>query len=144
MSDVSWTVGTSPDGDQTVDFIEGTHPTLTRGQTVNVQLGFAPGSSAYATLREYLDYAHAVVTNVGLDGTPTYRELHTDTHDLLLSFEPTGTDQPTDATGWWGVLVGGQDRSTLVGDRLLDFQIFVLAEFSEHADRSAAETAHEV
>lgn len=142
MSDVSWTVNTSPDGDQTVAYIEGPHPTLTRGQNARVNLGFAPGSTAYATLREYLDFTHAVVTPIGLDGTAYYRELHSDTEELLMSFEPTGTDHPTDVTGWWGVLTGGQDRSSLVGDPRLQFQVFVLAEFSEHADRGAAKTAH--
>lgn len=145
MTDVSWTVNTNTDGDVTVDYLEAPMPTLTRGHTARVTLGFAPGSSAYTTLVAYLDYAGAVATTQGIDGTPYYRELHTDTEELLVSFDPSGADQPSSIVGWWGVITGGTDRTTVQGgDPRIELETFVLAALSDHADRAAAKTAHKV
>lgn len=143
MSDVSWSIDTSPDGTVTATEVLGNPPTIQRAETINVRVGFDT-ETPYTTLREYLDFAGNVATMKALDGTAYYRELHTDTEELLLGFNPDGADMPSAVPGFWGVLTGGRDvtRPTMTGFTL-DLQMFVLAEYSDHADRAAAKTAHE-
>lgn len=144
--DVSWTINTNTDGDVTADAIAGGMPTLTRGRTQRIRFWFPVSSQTnYETLREYLDLAtpSAVATGV-FKGDPRYKELHSDSEELLMSFDPTGSDIPATVTGFWAVLTGGRDRTpSHIGEHVLEFEVFMLAELSEHADRSAAKTAHE-
>lgn len=135
----TWTIGTSDDGDVTAQFVEAPVPSYTRGDEVTLTVGFGT-RTAYETIREYGDYAGRVATFTALDGTPLYRELHTDTHDLLLSVRPDTANVP----GLWGVLTGFDDATALPGaDAAADLSLFMLAEYADHATRSDAETAHE-
>lgn len=154
MADVSLTLNTSPDGDQTVDRLVGSRrgaaawPLISPGRTEPLQLGWDPSNSAtYETVRKYVRLGgrpSAVATMVGLDTTPFYRELHAETEDLLISLDPDGSGFGSDVDGLWGVIVGGSDATNNVRTRYeLAVEVFVLAELSEYANRGAAESAHE-
>lgn len=143
MMDVSWTIGTSPDGAVTAERLLGGMPTYTRGQTITLQFGFQQAN--YETLREYLDFVHTPSTTTSLSGTAYYRPNHTDPESLLMSFDPSGSSIPASVTGLWGVLVGGSDETDhTLSNNQISLQVFVLAELAEYADRTAVETAHKL
>lgn len=145
MTDVSWTLGLAPDGDVTVDRVEGSEiPSLTRAETEPLVLGFDT-EATYETVREYLDYPTATVTDQTLDGTPFYRNTSADVNEVLVSLRPTGADMPNPYTGVWAAIVGGEDRTNgVANDYRIEFDLFVLAEYGEHMDRAAAKETHEV
>lgn len=146
MTDVSWTINTSEQGDLTADWVETEVPTIIRGDTITVTLGFSPSNRLnLLDLRRYLAVSDAVVTKVGVDGTPYYRELHREERELLVKITPTGTDIPGPwVRGWWGVITGGQDLSSIPGgDHRLELETFVLAFGNEHNDRFGAKAGHE-
>jgi hypothetical protein len=145
MADVAWTVNTNPDGDLVFDYLNGGHPRLIRGSTQSLEF-HTDTRATFETLRGYLDYIDAVATTVGLDGTPYYKELHSQAESLLLLIEPTGADVDPSATGIWAVLVGGDDEHDTVNDDhfAIVIEVFVLAERADYDTRSQAKTAHEV
>lgn len=143
MTDVSWTLKTSPDGDVTADTLLGSAPSVRRGETTAATFEFGT-SSAYTTIREYLDFAGRASTLVALDGTPYYRENHNDTEELLIGVNPSGADLPSEYLGWWGILMGGADQTPGANTVYrVEMEFFVLDEFSNLADRSAAKSTHE-
>lgn len=98
------------------------------------------------TLLQYLDYAGAVAT--GEDGAhvPWYRsqlDSRADVGSLVLGIEPSSDIEDRSVTGLWGVVTGGRDvRNSTLTNWQLELEVFVLAEYREHSDRAAMESAH--
>lgn len=141
MADVSWTLNTAS-GDVTADRVVGQPTTVTRGTTQRITVGFDT-SSPYTTIRDLLEYSADVSTFDG-QGTDYYRETHGQGDTLLVGFNPDGADQPSEVLGFWAVVTGGSDAVNAVYTRhRVELQVYILAKYSAHADRSAAKTAHE-
>jgi hypothetical protein len=150
MSDASWTVGLNT-GDVIVDFVQGSVPSYQRAKRQTLTVGFrerSSGSSAldrYESLRELGDYAHTVATFTSIEGAAFYRENHTTSTELLVSFEPSQDVKDQNIPGFWGVVVGVQDETMIPGaDASLGLEVFLLAEFKEYADRSAVKSDKEL
>lgn len=144
---IPWTV----DGVD-VDGIEGSVPTVTRGVERTATLLFEEASESatafderYRTLRRYLEYDPGPLVRRWTtdDGPPRYRERVPDDASVstyVVDVEPDAG--VADAEGFWAVVVGGETDSRGFGNhRLLTLDLFVLAELSEYADKSAVETA---
>lgn len=143
-NDTTWTI----DG-IVVDGLSGPTPTFTRGQSVPLTLIFEPIRSVaaddydvrYRALREYLGYANGASISKGItnSGKPYFHEeVSPDApiDSFVLPIEP-GADV-IDAVGFWALLLNGEDKSEPVADqRRLKFNVFVLAERDEYADKQA-------
>jgi hypothetical protein len=105
-------------------------------------LGFA---ERYRDVLDYLDYRGEDVVRYGLSdrGEPWYRERLPPTAPVDSLVVPI--DAPADIQedrSLWAILVDGEDVSNPLGSsRRIDLTLFVLAERSEYADRSAVEAA---
>lgn len=142
--DVTWTV----DGIVT-DGLASSTPDLTRGQEISLPLVFhaarsvadSPFDERYRDLRAYLEFANGAPLQFGVtnEGVPWFRErlpARASVDTLVVPIEP-GADV-IDASGVWGLVVGGADSSEPVADlRQLDVDVFVLAERDEYVDKQA-------
>lgn len=144
-SDPYWTIGGT-----IADALVGQTPTVTRGTEITLSVIFEPAERAtfytdrYHALLDYLDYANEapVETGVTQTGRTWYKENTTDAPvtSFVVGVDPS--PDIIDATGFWGIVTGGQDRSVPIAElRRLDLTLFVLAELDEFADRAAVETA---
>lgn len=143
-TDVSWAI----DG-ITAEGLVGVTPTLIRGSTPTLTFEFksAPWTSVsasytarYRDARAYIDYANESTVRRGTTsrGVPWYREYlpsRADVGSLAVPIEPAAD---TEISGIWGLVVGGEDQSQpSTARRVLDIEVFVLAERDEYADRDA-------
>lgn len=136
-TDTSWLIGRSR-----VDGIEGEHPTLTINETSTFNVVLTPQRLAnhigrYEQLRDRLMYASdTVTTGTTYDGRPWFTERHND-ESLVVKVQP-GRDRSLATRGVWGIIVGGDDATTLPGTLArLSVDILVLAELRDYPNREA-------
>lgn len=129
-----------------------------QGGTLQVnQGGTLITNGAESRWRQLFDFAvHAgqAAVDRSIDNTAWYADQldsEARVNSLLMGIEPQGDLSDEQFDGFWGIVMGAQDvRTVNTGESgnqgtwhmTLDFN--VLAPFSEHADVSAAQTAHEV
>jgi hypothetical protein len=112
--------------------------------------GSGSGSlNRYTAARQYLDYAGSVATGTDVDNVPWYREQQPPRATVdspLVALVPSPELRATaEIQGVWGVIVDGADESLpALSSFELTFEVFVLAEYADYADRAAVETEFHV
>jgi len=152
MVDPTWTIH-GADYDVAVDGLLNDFIDRRRGETVTLECEVrrrGPGSTVaaaetrYERLVNYHDFAGATDVSVDDQRVPYYRESvpsRADITSLLVGVEPNGTI--AGGAGVWGIVSGGGERSRLFADMaVVELEIVVLAEYSEHT-RSEVQTQFE-
>lgn len=140
------------DGDSTtiVDAVTSPLPTRTLGQEVTFTLLFSPVGRAtnwkdrFLEIRLYARYAGRGEWGVAHEGEVWYQErlpAGAPVNSNVVQLRPEPTDVDGIFEGVWGLVVGMGDGNRLASDLSLDVELFLLADASDYADRSAVEAA---
>lgn len=148
MTDITWDF-TDDTQTITVDGVHGTTTNITVGETVTLTVFLEPGGSssghlsAYQSFKDYEQYLNEKAVDFGTDyeGQPWYRyTLHpaATINSYLFKIQP-GADV-TSAYAFWGLLVGVEDQSRLVGaGEQLALEFAVLADTDEFSTRGGVQ-----
>jgi hypothetical protein len=152
-TDISWRIETEAFGTIDSDALLDEVPEYRRGESRTYTFSFepsvAPGDADdYRAARQFLDWAGANATGTAVNSVPWYREQlppRADIDSTLVALVPSADLQDGNRVrGVWGVITGGEDGTlpSLTGYEVT-FEVFVLAEYDEYADRAAVKSEFE-
>lgn len=148
MTDAYWDIGTddATAPAQRADGLVGEVPTYTRGSSISLEFVFTDKNRStgyltrYKNCREYLDYAGAVTVEEAQNYEPAVYEnvpAGASKSSLIVDFVPS-SDIDSHIDGLWAAITGGSDASTLPSSGArLEYEVTVLGELSDYADRTA-------
>lgn len=142
--DIEWRIG-----EIVADSLVSEQPPPLLGQEVSMSFRFDRGSphgdhiERYLEIRDKAKWSHAVVTKTLLDGTPKYKEQHTQDYTLALPVEP---GQGTVATqGYWAVITGFEEQSTVPQmGQTITLDLFLLEELETYNSIEEMEEVHRI
>lgn len=148
MTDAYWDIATDDAStpDQRADGLVGEVPTYTRGESITLEFVYTDKNRStdyltrYKNCREYLDYADAVDIQETQSYEPAFYENPPGTaskSSVIVDFNPS-SDIDGDINGLWGAVTGGSDASSIpASGATLEFEVTVLGELGDYADRQA-------